>query len=97
LEQFSTESEANFNDDLDFVATGTGTTVTDVPADYCEESVYEDLADAQEALRILEDVSAYAEWLAAQEPALTQEALSSLTDTVTSVQGLYGPVYDQID
>lgn len=36
--------------DTAFIASGTGTTVTDVPAGFCDEQVYIDLQNAQDAL-----------------------------------------------
>jgi len=79
LDSFALESKTAYGFDDDFVASGTGATVTDVPAGFCDEQVYIDLQNAQDALAELESESAYAEWLAAQEATLAADAIDNLS------------------
>jgi hypothetical protein len=82
LDAFALGSKTAYGFDADFVASGTGTTVTDVPAGFCDEQVYTDLQNAQTALAELEEESAYAEWLAAQEATLAADAVLNLSGAV---------------
>ena len=53
--QFRSESEMAFQADSDFEPSGSGETVPDVPAGFCDVQVYADLAGAQQALLALEE------------------------------------------
>lgn len=70
--------EQSFSFDIDFVATGTGATVTDVPEGFCAPAVYTALSDAENALEALNGEAAYAEWLAAREVAERDGTIAAL-------------------
>ena len=78
LDAFALGSQTAYGFDADFVASGSGVTVTDVPAGFCDAQVYADLQAAQDALAELEAESAYAEWLADQEANLAADAITYL-------------------
>jgi hypothetical protein len=97
LDAFALGSKTAYGFDADFVASGTGTTVTDVPAGFCKEQVYTDLQNAQTALAELEEESAYAEWLAAQEATLAADAVLNLSGAVENADEAVEQTQPDID
>lgn len=69
---------AAYSLDIDFVATGTGVTVTDVPEGFCSDDVYTALYNAENALEALNGEAAFAEWLAAREIAERDATIGAL-------------------
>ena len=86
LATFTAELEAEFALDTDFVPTGSGTAVTDIPTGFCEDDVYAALADAQDALGALEEAAAFAEWLESREATYEEEATTYLTEATSSIE-----------
>lgn len=104
--QFRSESEMAFQADSDFEPSGSGETVPDVPAVFCDVQVYADLAGAQQALLALEENAAYREWLEAAEAGLAAAAETYLTgrteayqqieqDTGGDLDDLYTDLYNE--
>lgn len=79
MDSYILGSRTAYEMDADFVASGTGTTVTDVPAGFCDAQVYIMLQDAQDALAELERESAYAQWLVSREATLVTVAIDHLS------------------
>jgi len=94
LEEFSADIQTAFDFDSSFVSTGTGASVTDVPEGFCDQSVYDALTAAQEALASLEEAAAYAEWLAAEEAASSYNTKQLLDEETAIIGGATQTVLD---
>jgi len=97
LDTYILGSRTAYEMDADFVASGTGTTVTDVPAGFCDAQVYIDLQNAQDALAELERESAYAQWLISREATLVTVAIEHLSSALEDANDTYDATFPDVD
>lgn len=86
MEEFIADLEMAYTFDTEFVATGTGTTVTAVPEGFCDSDVYLVQADAEFFLEELEGAASYAEWLAARVATDSEDTEAALDEEREKVE-----------